>query len=170
MCKTIISHSMYLTCNKLCYLFGVVVSLLTWIWILISVTNHWGIPILKQLNWVNFLVTQIFCFLCWCFIHINLFIFLKLTWHCLLGTGQRTNCRRCMRACVLSHLSYLILCDPMDCSLPGSSVHGILQARILEWVAMPSSKGSSQPSVKPWSLASPALADGFFTFITPWQL
>ena len=35
------------------------------------------------------------------------------------------------------------LCDPMDCSLPGFSVHGILQARILEWVAMPSSMGSS---------------------------
>ena len=34
------------------------------------------------------------------------------------------------------------LCNPMDCSLPGSSVHGILQARILEWVAMPSSRGS----------------------------
>ena len=37
-------------------------------------------------------------------------------------------------------------CDPMDCSLPGSSVHGILQARILEWVAIPFSRGSSQPS------------------------
>ena len=37
------------------------------------------------------------------------------------------------------------LCNPMDCSPPGSSVHGILQARILEWVAMPSSRGSSQP-------------------------
>ena len=35
--------------------------------------------------------------------------------------------------------------DPMDCSPPGSSVHGILQARILEWVAMPSSRGSSRP-------------------------
>ena len=33
------------------------------------------------------------------------------------------------------------LCDPMDCSLPGFSVHGVLQARILEWVAMPSSRG-----------------------------
>src|SRR5574337_84683 len=41
--------------------------------------------------------------------------------------------------------SCLILCDPMDCSPPGSSVHGILQVRILEWVAMPSSRGSSQP-------------------------
>ena len=37
----------------------------------------------------------------------------------------------------------LTLCDPMDHSLPGSSVHWILQARILEWVAVPSSKGSS---------------------------
>ena len=37
------------------------------------------------------------------------------------------------------------LCDPMDCNPPGSSVHGILQARILEWVAVPFSKGSSQP-------------------------
>ena len=37
------------------------------------------------------------------------------------------------------------LCDPMDCSLPGSSVHGILQARILEWVAIPFFMGSSQP-------------------------
>ena len=37
------------------------------------------------------------------------------------------------------------ICDPMDRSLPGSSVHGILQARILEWVAMPSSRGSSRP-------------------------
>ena len=37
------------------------------------------------------------------------------------------------------------LCNSMDCSLPGSSDHGILKARILEWVAMPSSRGSSQP-------------------------
>ena len=36
------------------------------------------------------------------------------------------------------------LCDPMDCSLPGFSVNGILQARILEWVAIPSSRGTSQ--------------------------
>ena len=38
-----------------------------------------------------------------------------------------------------------ILCNPTDCSPPGSSVHGILQARILEWVAISSSRGSSQP-------------------------
>ena len=39
----------------------------------------------------------------------------------------------------------LILCDPMDYSPPGSSVHGILQARTLEWVAIPFSRGSSWP-------------------------
>ena len=41
--------------------------------------------------------------------------------------------------------SCLTLCDPVDCSPPGSSVHGILQARVLEWVAIPSPRGSSQP-------------------------
>ena len=40
---------------------------------------------------------------------------------------------------------FLTLCDPVDCSPPGSSVHGILQARILEWVAIPFSRGSSWP-------------------------
>ena len=54
--------------------------------------------------------------------------------------------------------SCLTLCDPRDCTLPGSSVHGILQAGILEWVAMPSSGGLSHPGIKPVSLTSPALA------------
>ena len=39
--------------------------------------------------------------------------------------------------------SHLQLCDPIDCSPPGSSVHGSLQARVLEWGAMASSRGSS---------------------------
>ena len=51
----------------------------------------------------------------------------------------------CIAVCVLVAQSCPSLCDPMDCSPPGSSVHGILQARILEWVAMLSSRGSSQP-------------------------
>ena len=46
-----------------------------------------------------------------------------------------------MLCCAKSLQSCLTLFDPIDCSLPGSSVHGILQARILEWVAMPSSRG-----------------------------
>ena len=41
--------------------------------------------------------------------------------------------------------SCLTLCDPMDCSLPGSSVHGIFQAIVLEWIAISFSRGSSQP-------------------------
>ena len=45
------------------------------------------------------------------------------------------------------------LCDPMNCSSPGSSVHGNLQARILEWVAIPFSRGSSHPGTKPGSTA-----------------
>ena len=59
--------------------------------------------------------------------------------------------------------SCLTLCDPMDCSLPGSSVHGIFQARILQWVAMSSSRGIflTQGS-NPASLMSLALAGGFF--------
>ena len=46
--------------------------------------------------------------------------------------------------------SRLTLCDPVDCSPPGSSVHGILLARMLEQVAMPSSRGSSQPKDRTW--------------------
>ena len=52
--------------------------------------------------------------------------------------------------CCLVTQSYLTLCDPMDCSHPppGSSVHGILQARILEWVAISFSRGSSLPRAR----------------------
>ena len=42
------------------------------------------------------------------------------------------------------------LCDPMDCSPPGSSVHGTFQARILEWVAISFSRGSSRPKDQTW--------------------
>ena len=53
---------------------------------------------------------------------------------------------------LLSHFSCVTLCDPMDCSPPGSSVHGILQARTLEWVAVPSSRGSSRS--RDWTCTS----------------
>ena len=61
-------------------------------------------------------------------------------------TGVTVN--SCMCVCACPHLvtqSCLTLCDTMDCSLPGSSVHGILQARALECVARPFSRGSSKP-------------------------
>ena len=56
------------------------------------------------------------------------------------------------------------LCNPMDCSLPDSSVHGILQARILEWVAISFSRGSSQPRDGNWVSCT---AGGFFTVWAP---
>ena len=59
-------------------------------------------------------------------------------------THLETGLQKGKRMCAKSLQSCLTLCNPMDCRSPGSSVHGILQARILEWVAMPSSRGSSQ--------------------------
>ena len=57
--------------------------------------------------------------------------------------------------------SCLILCDPMDCSLPGSSDHGILQTRILGWVTLSSSKGS--PRDRTCISCGSCIAGGFFT-------
>ena len=76
-----------------------------------------------------------------------------------------------IHACVCVKLlqSCPTLCDPVDYSLPGSSVHGIVQARILEWVAMPSSRGSSDPGIEPMSLMSPTLAGGFVTTAATWE-
>ena len=53
------------------------------------------------------------------------------------------------------------VCDPMDCSLPGSSVCGVLQARILEWIAISFSRELPDPGIEPSSLMFPALAGGF---------
>ena len=68
---------------------------------------------------------------------------------------------------------YLSLCDVLDCSPPGSTVHGILQARILESVANPFSRGFPDPGIEP---GSPALQADFFFFYhlshqgSPWHL
>ena len=59
------------------------------------------------------------------------------------------------------------LCDPMDCSLIGSSVRWILQARILEWLPCPPSGNVPNPGIKPVSLIFPALAGGFFPLAQP---
>ena len=59
------------------------------------------------------------------------------------------------------------LCNPMKYSPPGSSVHRILPARILEWIAMPSSRDLPHPGIEPTSLMSPELAGGFFTTEPP---
>ena len=62
--------------------------------------------------------------------------------------------------CVLNHSVLSDSCDPMDCSLPSTSVHGILQVGILEWVAMPSFRGSSWSM--DWTWVS-CIAGRFFT-------
>ena len=67
-----------------------------------------------------------------------------------------------LNMCMLSLQSCLTLCDPMDCSPPGCSVRGILQARILEWVAMPSSRESSPPRDSTRVSFSSCIAGGFF--------
>ena len=61
----------------------------------------------------------------------------------------------------------LTLCDPMDCSLPGPSVHGILQARILQWIATPSSRASPQPRDRIHVSCVYCWAGGFFTSDPP---
>ena len=65
----------------------------------------------------------------------------------------------CVCVCVCTQLC-LTLCDPMDCSLPGSSVHGILLARVLEWVAISSSRASCWPRAWTWDSC---IAGKFFT-------
>ena len=59
--------------------------------------------------------------------------------------------------------SCLTLCNLMDYSPPASSVHGIFQARLLEWVAVSFSRNLPNPEIEPASVESPALAGRFFT-------
>ena len=77
------------------------------------------------------------------------------------STVCQTLCATGVRAKPLQ--SCLALCNPMGWNPLGSSVCGILQIRILEWVAMPASRGSAQQP------GSPALADGFFTTSATWK-
>ena len=77
--------------------------------------------------------------------------------------------RTCVHACMLNAKLLQLwptLCDLIDCSLPGSSVHGILQAKMLEWVAKPSSRRSTDPGIEPVSFA---LTGGCFTTSTTWE-
>ena len=85
-----------------------------------------------------------------------LFTFILLTG---LVVDHHTPAARDKNCCSVPKL-YLTLWDPMDCSFPGSSVHGNLQASILEWVAISSSRGSSQLRDQTWV---PCIAGGFFT-------
>ena len=79
---------------------------------------------------------------------------------------QCPHLRICM--CVLSCFVSNSL-RPMDCSPPGSSVHGILQARTLEWAAISSSRGSSQPSDQTRIFGISCIADRYFTHWATWE-
>ena len=72
--------------------------------------------------------------------------------------------------CAKSLQSWPTLCDSIDCQAARLLCPGILQTRILEWVAVPSSRGSSQPrDTALLSLTSPTLAGGFFTTSATWE-
>ena len=71
-------------------------------------------------------------------------------------------------ACMLNRFSHIQLHDPVDYSLPGSSVHWILQARILSGLPCPLPGDLPDPGIEPASPMSPALAGGFFATGAPW--
>ena len=83
--------------------------------------------------------------------HVNPWLFYSNVWQNSLQIKKKKRKKKCIVASTFYHAfvhakllqSCPALCNPMDCSPPGSSVSGILQARILEWVDMPSSRGSS---------------------------
>ena len=86
-------------------------------------------------------------------------------WNCIL---------RVLYACMHAESFQLcpILWDPMGCSLPGSSVHGILQARILKWLLCPLSRDLLDPGIKPcrYLLHLSSLAGRFFTASATWEV
>ena len=86
-----------------------------------------------------------------------------------IGRGIMQIWKHCVRVCAESCLT---LWDSMDCSLPGFSVHGISQARILEWTAISFSRGSflPVPGIEHTSLEPTALVGGFFTTESPGSL
>ena len=71
--------------------------------------------------------------------------------------------------CFLLSQLHPTLCSPKDCSMPGSCVQGIFQARILQWVAISFSTGSCQPRDQTSVLASPSLTGRFFTTSATWE-
>ena len=88
-------------------------------------------------------------------VHVSLSILVSLVWW-----FEASLIYRSEKAKVLVAQLCPSVCDPMDCSPPGSSVHGTLQAAILEWVAIPFSRGSFQPRDWTWVFCT---TDIFFT-------
>ena len=103
-----------------------------------------------------------FCLLCFCFLFpLSLLSVGLIVFH--IPLYSRTSLLVWKSWCAAQ--SCPTLCDPMNCSLPGSSVHGILQAGILKWVAISFSRGSSWPGIAPeppalWKESSPSEPQG----------
>ena len=77
--------------------------------------------------------------------------------------------RVCVCVCVCAQ-TCPTLCGPMDCSVPGSVILGIFQARILQWAVIPYTRDLLKPGIEPASLVSPVLEDGFFATNTSWEI
>ena len=96
-------------------------------------------------------------------------------YHCHLFSATERPCVRVSQSldseaspvCVLSCFSHVQLCATLDCSPPVSTVHGILQTEILEWVAMSSLRDLPHSGIKAISPVFPALQGGFFTTEPP---
>ena len=87
---------------------------------------------------------------------LEILVYIKLCVKCLMFIFKITLKPNCVCVCSVAQLC-LILLDPIDYSLPGSSVHGTSQARILGWVAFPSPGDLPNPEIKPASPVPPAL-------------
>ena len=95
----------------------------------------------------------------------NFIFFCKAIIKCFIEPKKRFYSWGCV--CFLVAQSCLTLCDPVDCSSPGSSVHEIFQTRVLEWVAFPFSRGLSQTRGQTWVSC---IAGRFFTiWATRWS-
>ena len=100
----------------------------------------------------------VYVYMCVClYVHVCVYM-------CVCVYTVHTDIHTMEHRCCLVAESCLTLCIPMDCIPPGSSVHGISQARILEWVTIFFSRDLPDPGIRP---ESPALAGGFFTTKSP---
>ena len=111
-------------------------------------TLHWldSLNILKNFH-ILFIIMPLITYVDYCAFHVNgnqknvAWFYPQLN----IGRYLAVYAHLTFCVCVLVTQSCLTFCDPMDCSSPGSSVHGVLQAKMLEWVALTFSRASSQP-------------------------
>ena len=129
----------------------------------------WKCRLQPQVSHVHSLNSQWLSFHVWASLHPHLPPKSSQVWSVIVIS----HCSRTLRAFVLEKVkvliaqSCMILCHPMDCSPRGSSVHGILQARILECVAIPFSRGSSWPRDRTWVSC---IASRFLPSEPPWEV